>query len=115
MADPHVSHHEPHPAHVVAAQASPCDELIIRAQPTALDSPCRRKRLALAATILGSSMAFIDGSVVNVALPAIQSELHACVASLQWIVIAYFLLLGSLVLVGGSLGEKLGRRTVFIA
>lgn len=101
--------------HVVAAQASPCDELFIRAQPTAVDRPCRRKRLALAATILGSSMAFIDGSVVNVALPTIQSELESSVAELQWIVNAYLLFLGSLVLVGGSMGDKLGRRTVFIA
>ena len=102
-------------AHIVAAQASPCDELIIRTQPTVVDRPCRRKRLALAATILGSSMAFIDGSVVNVALPAIQSELRASVAAMQWIVNAYLLFLGSLVLVGGSMGDKLGRRTVFIA
>ncbi|MFL6702471.1 MAG: MFS transporter [Paraburkholderia graminis] len=113
MADPRV-HSDPHRAHVVAAQASPCDELIIRMQPTALDSPCRRKRLALAATILGSSMAFIDGSVVNVALPAIQSELGASVAAMQWIINAYLLFLGSLVLVGGSMGDKLGHRTVFI-
>jgi EmrB/QacA subfamily drug resistance transporter len=100
-------------AHVIAAQASPCDELVIRAQPAA-NNPCRHKRLALAATILGSSMAFIDGSVVNVALPAIQSELGASVAAMQWIVNAYLLFLGSLVLVGGSMGDKLGRRTVFI-
>ena len=83
--------------------------------PPRVDRPCRRKRLALAATILGSSMAFIDGSVVNVALPAIQSELRASVAAIQWVVNAYLLFLGSLVLVGGSLGDKLGRRTVFIA
>nr|WP_315597168.1 MFS transporter [uncultured Cupriavidus sp.] len=102
-------------AHVVAAQASPCDELVIRTQPTAIDRPCQRKRLALAATILGSSMAFIDGSVVNVALPTIQGELGASVAEMQWIVNAYLLFLGSLVLVGGSMGDKLGRRTVFIA
>jgi len=99
----------------MAAQASPCDDLVIRAQPTAIDRPCRRKRLALAATILGSSMAFIDGSVVNVALPTIQSELGASINDMQWIVIAYLLFLGSLVLVGGSMGDKLGRRTVFIA
>ena len=102
-------------AHVVAAQASPCDELVISAQPTAIDRPCQRKRLALAATILGSSMAFIDGSVVNVALPTIQAELGASVAEMQWIVNAYLLFLGSLVLVGGSMGDKLGRRTIFIA
>ncbi|KAA1013548.1 MFS transporter [Paraburkholderia panacisoli] len=115
MANPDVLDSDQKTAHIVAAQASPCDELIIRTQPTAVDRPCRRKRLALAATILGTSMAFIDGSVVNVALPAIQSELGASVAAMQWIVNAYLLFLGSLVLVGGSMGDKLGRRTVFIA
>nr|WP_321817723.1 MULTISPECIES: MFS transporter [unclassified Paraburkholderia] len=100
---------------VIAAQASPCDELVIHAQPMALDRPCRHKRLALAATILGSSMAFIDGSVVNVALPSIQRELGASVAAMQWVVNAYLLFLGSLVLVGGSMGDRLGRRTVFVA
>ncbi|MBB5460323.1 EmrB/QacA subfamily drug resistance transporter [Paraburkholderia sp. Cpub6] len=59
-------------------------------------------------------MAFIDGSVVNVALPAIQSELHASVAAMQWIVNTYLLFLGSFVLVGGSMGDKLGHRSVFI-
>ncbi|XYI46815.1 putative arabinose efflux permease AraJ, MFS family [Cupriavidus necator] len=115
MANPDLPDSDQMIAHVIAAQASPCDELVIRTQPTAVDRPCRRKRLALAATILGSSMAFIDGSVVNVALPAIQSELGASVAAMQWIVNAYLLFLGSLVLVGGSMGDKLGRRTVFIA
>ncbi|KND58194.1 hypothetical protein BSCH_01142 [Candidatus Paraburkholderia schumanniana] len=99
----------------VASQASPCDELVIRAQPTEIERPCRRKRLALSATILGSSMAMIDGSVVNVALPAIQGELGASIAAMQWVVNAYLLFLGALVLVGGSMGDKLGRRKVFIA
>ena len=115
MANPDLIESERRGAHVVAAQASPCDELVIRTQPTTVDRPCRRKRLALAATILGSSMAFIDGSVVNVALPSIQSELGASVAAMQWVVNAYLLFLGSLVLVGGAMGDKLGRRTVFIA
>ncbi|MGF6838360.1 EmrB/QacA subfamily drug resistance transporter [Paraburkholderia youngii] len=106
---------KPNTARIIAAQASPCDELVIRTQPLTIDRPCRRKRLALAATIAGSSMAFIDGSVVNVALPSIQSELGASVAAMQWVVNAYLLFLGSLVLVGGSMGDKLGRRTVFIA
>ncbi|CBJ35224.1 MFS transporter [Ralstonia solanacearum] len=114
MANPDLLDSDQKTTHIVAAQASPCDELVIRTQPTAVDRPCRRKRLALAATILGSSMAFIDGSVVNVALPAIQSELGASVAAMQWIVNAYLLFLGALVLVGGSMGDKLGRRTVFI-
>ncbi|MGF6964358.1 EmrB/QacA subfamily drug resistance transporter [Paraburkholderia sp. WC7.3g] len=105
----------PKTARVIAAQASPCDELVIRTQFAAIDSPCRRKRLALAATITGSSMAFIDGSVVNVALPSIQGELGASVAAMQWVVNAYLLFLGSLVLIGGAMGDKLGRRTVFVA
>ena len=115
MADQHVPAFERRPTSVLAAQAAPCDALVIRAQPLSCNAPCRRKKLALAATILGSSMAFIDGSVVNVALPSIQSELGASVAAIQWVVDAYLLFLGSLVLVGGSLGDKLGRRTVFIA
>ncbi|MGF6723269.1 EmrB/QacA subfamily drug resistance transporter [Paraburkholderia sp. GAS41] len=98
----------------IASQASPCDALVIGAQPVARACACRHKRLALAATILGSSMAFIDGSVVNVALPSIQAELGASVAAIQWVVNAYLLFLGALVLVGGSLGDKLGRRTIFV-
>jgi EmrB/QacA subfamily drug resistance transporter len=102
-------------AHAVPAQGTPCDEGVIRAQPDATDTHCSRKKAALAATILGSSMAFIDGSVVNVALPSIQNELGASVAAMQWVVNAYLLLLGSLVLIGGTMGDKLGRRTVFVA
>lgn len=115
MANPQRPDSQSKAAHVVAAQASPCDALVIHTQPATVDRPCRRKRLALAATILGSSMAFIDGSVVNVALPAIQGELGASVAAMQWVVNAYLLFLGSLVLVSGAMGDKLGRRTVFIA
>ncbi|HEV3430668.1 MAG TPA: MFS transporter [Paraburkholderia sp.] len=115
MANPDLSVDDPKAARVIAAQASPCDKLVIHAQPTTVDRPCRHKRLALAATILGSSMAFIDGSVVNVALPSIQRELGASVAAMQWVVNAYLLFLGSLVLVGGSMGDRLGRRTVFVA
>jgi EmrB/QacA subfamily drug resistance transporter len=94
----------------------PCDAGVIRATPAfpvALSQ--RRKRLTLAATILGSSMALIDGSVVNIALPAIQQALHAEAASTQWIVNAYLLLLGALVLVGGSAADLYGRRRVFLA
>src|SRR6202165_328895 len=93
----------------------PCDAGIIRATqafPAGLSG--KRKRLTLAATILGSSMAFIDGSVVNIALPAIQQALHADAASTQWIVNAYLLLLGALVLVGGSAADLYGRRRIFL-
>jgi EmrB/QacA subfamily drug resistance transporter len=71
------------------------------------------RRWVLAATILGSSMAFIDSTVVNVALPVMQQELHASVADAQWIVDAYLLVLSSLILAGGSLGDRLGRVRVF--
>ena len=93
----------------------PCDAGVIRATPAfpaALSE--KRKRLTLVATILGSSMAFIDGSVVNIALPAIQQALHADAASTQWIVNAYLLLLGALVLVGGSAADLYGRRRIFL-
>jgi EmrB/QacA subfamily drug resistance transporter len=72
------------------------------------------EHVLLAATILGSSMAFIDGTVVNVALPALQTSLHASIASIQWVVEAYALMLASLLLLGGSLGDLLGRRRVYI-
>ena len=71
-------------------------------------------RAILAATILGSALVFIDGTAVNVALPVFQRDLHADVSQVQWIVEAYQLFLSSLVLVGGSLGDHLGRRRIFI-
>src|SRR5262249_22661980 len=71
-------------------------------------------RWALAVAILGSRMGFLDGTVVNVALPVMQRELGATVDGVQWIVEAYALLLASLVLVGGALGDRLGRRRVFL-
>lgn len=67
----------------------------------------------LVATILGSSMAFIDGTVVNVALPVLQRELNVTVADLQWVVESYALFLAALLLVGGSLGDHYGRRRIY--
>jgi EmrB/QacA subfamily drug resistance transporter len=93
----------------------PCDAGIVRATPAfPAGLSQKRKRLTLVATILGSSMALIDGSVVNIALPAIQQALHADAASTQWIVNAYLLLLGALVLVGGSAADLYGRRRIFL-
>lgn len=92
----------------------PCDEALIRAGvPYA---PCAEKSQSwvLAATILGSSMAFIDGTVVNVALPALQSGLHATVVDVQWVIESYGLFLSALILVGGALGDSLGRRAMFL-
>src|SRR5436305_14401242 len=70
-------------------------------------------RWTIVASILGSSMAFIDGSVVNVALPAVQQDLGGGLATQQWVVDAYLLTLGSLILVGGSLGDIFGESRVF--
>ncbi|MGZ5414321.1 MAG: MFS transporter, partial [Aeromicrobium sp.] len=72
-------------------------------------------RWLLLATVLGSSLAFLDGSIVNIALPAIQRDLGSGVAGLQWTINAYTLTLAALILVGGSLGDRWGRRRVFVA
>ncbi|APR77612.1 putative transmembrane efflux protein [Minicystis rosea] len=89
------------------------------AVPPSVRGPCRSAgrdpRWTLAVAILGSSMGFLDSTVVNVALPVMQRNLGASVAGVQWIVEAYALLLASLVLVGGALGDRLGRRRVFSA
>jgi len=78
-------------------------------------NPQASGRAVLAATILGSSMAFIDGTVVNVALPALQNALHASISDVQWVVESYALMLAALLLVGGSLGDIFGRRKVYIS
>jgi EmrB/QacA subfamily drug resistance transporter len=71
-------------------------------------------RRVLIATVLGSGMAFLDATVVNIALPHIGDEFHAGAASLQWIVNGYTLSLASLILLGGTLGDRYGRRRVFV-
>jgi EmrB/QacA subfamily drug resistance transporter len=92
----------------------PCDEAAIRAGSCGRSATINGPWI-LAATILGSSMAFIDGTVVNVALPALQSGLHATLADVQWVVESYALFLAALLLIGGSLGDRYGRRKVFTA
>ena len=88
----------------------PCDEGVIRSRVATL--PCSRASgpWVLVVTVLGSSMAFIDSTVVNVALPALQAYLNATVVDVQWVVEAYALFLAALLLVGGSLGDRFGRR-----
>lgn len=92
---------------------APCDEAVIHTKSRA--QPCQKnvRSWVLAATILGSSMAMIDGSVVNVALPVMQAQLNATATQVQWIVEAYALFLAALILVGGSLGDRYGRRRIF--
>src|SRR5213595_1190987 len=93
---------------------SPCDEVVIQSR-TAI-APCTKSSgpWILAATILASSMAFIDGTVVNVALPALQRDLGASLVDVQWVIEAYSLFLAALLLVGGAAGDRFGRRRVFL-
>jgi EmrB/QacA subfamily drug resistance transporter len=91
---------------------SPCEESAAGAAPGAAES-CSGPWV-LIATILASSMAFIDGTVVNVALPALQTDLHASATDIQWVVESYALLLASMLLLGGSLGDLYGRRKIFL-
>ena len=90
---------------------APCDGAIAAAA-TGDATPHAAKTLA--ATILGSSVAFIDGSVVNVALPAIANDLSAAPADLTWAITAYLLPLGALTLFGGAVGDHFGRRRLFL-
>ena len=79
------------------------------------DRPCADPRGTLLATVMGSSLVFAVGSIVNVALPQMQETFGASAAGAQWIVNAYLLPLGALVLIGGALGDHYGRRRVFVA
>lgn len=97
----------------------PCDQEVIRNAPPP-DAGLAPKTSntgpglwVLVATILGSSMAFIDGTVVNVALPRLQTDLGATSTDAQWVVEAYSLFLAALILVGGSLGDRLGRKRIY--
>jgi EmrB/QacA subfamily drug resistance transporter len=101
-------------ANMWALVQEPCDENVIRSAPQT--APCAKSRghWILVATILATSMAFIDGTVVNVALPALQTNLNATAVDVQWVIEAYSLLLSALLLVGGSLGDHYGRRRVFL-
>src|SRR6266480_4049123 len=91
----------------------PCDQAAMLAGRS--DSSCvGRGAWVLAATILGSSMSFIDATVVNVALPALQADLHATITQVQWVIEAYALFLGALILVGGAMGDQFGRKRVFL-
>ncbi len=92
---------------------SPCDEAAITNGPASSGAAVGGGAWILAAAILGSSMAFIDGTVVNVALPSLQAALHATLSQVQWVVEAYALFLAALLLTGGSLGDLYSRRKVF--
>src|SRR5215470_6755315 len=90
----------------------PCDEAAILAGVP--ERPCGAKGVwVLTASILGSSLALIDATVVNVALPALQTSLHATITQVQWVVEANALFLSALLLTGGSLGDLYGHRKIF--
>ncbi len=99
---------------MITTMRPPCDELAIRTGPSAAPRSPAEGRWILAAAILASSMAFIDSTIVNVALPALQSSLGATVIDVQWVVESYALFLGALILVGGSIGDLFGRRRAFL-
>ena len=87
---------------------------ISRDQPAAIQLSRPAGRWVLLATVLGSSMAMLDATVVNVALPTIGRYFGASLGGLQWTVTAYTLTLAGLILLGGALGDRLGRRRVFV-
>jgi EmrB/QacA subfamily drug resistance transporter len=93
---------------------SPCDEGAVLYGTARAPCADAAQRWTLAAAILGSSMAFLDGTVVNVALPAIQHDLHANASQAQWVIESYALFLAALLLVGGALGDRFGRRRIFL-
>src|SRR5215470_15924540 len=92
---------------------APCDHGVIRRGRAAADCAERARPWVLATTILGSALGFIDSTVVNVALPAIESDLSASIEGAQWVVNGYMLMLGALTLIGGAAADRFGRRRVF--
>jgi EmrB/QacA subfamily drug resistance transporter len=100
---------------MINPRAMPCDEATIRSTRAGPRCAPRVKAWVLAATILGSAMALIDATAVNVALPAMERGLSASLAAMQWVVNAYTLLLSTCLLIGGAAGDRFGRRRIFIA
>ena len=98
---------------MISVVGSPGDAGILRGAPETPGCASHAKRWVLLATILGSSIAFLEASVINVALPAMQSALGASVSEMQWIASAYTLVLAALTLVGGAAGDRFGRLRLF--
>ena len=93
---------------------TPCDEMAIRSGGSGQTCAQQAAPWVLAATILGSSLAFIDSTIVNVAAPKFQTAFHATVVDVQWVIESYGIFLSALILVGGALGDWLGRRLIFV-
>jgi EmrB/QacA subfamily drug resistance transporter len=98
---------------VANAKALPCDEVAIRAA-ASVPACAARKRWVLTAAVLGSTLAYVDESVVNVALPTMESELHTTLAAMQWVINAYTLSMSALLLIGGAAADQFGRRRMFL-
>src|SRR5215470_19449026 len=94
---------------------TPCEEAAARAAPETPGCAAHAKPWVLTASVLASSLVFLEATVINVALPAIQSALDASVATMQWIGSTYTLALAALTMVGGALGDRLGRRHLLLA
>jgi len=94
-------------------KAFPCDTGAIRSTRT-VPACAARKGWVLTAAVLGSSLAFIDESVVNVALPRIEADLNATLPAMQWVINSYTLCVSALLLVGGAAGDQFGRRRIFL-
>jgi EmrB/QacA subfamily drug resistance transporter len=94
---------------------APCDEALLASGRMCVQTTAAAGPWVLAATILGSSMAFIDSTVVNVAIPTLQATFHASVIDAQWVVESYGIFLSALILAGGALGDLPGRRRMFLA
>src|SRR5262249_27135726 len=99
---------------MTSPRTRPCDEAAIRATPVGPECLAASKPWVLVVTILASTMAYIDESVVNIALPAIERDLGVPAAVIQWLVNAYTLSLSAFLLIGGAAGDRFGRRRVFI-
>src|SRR5882762_1437671 len=100
--------------HVISSKAQPCAAEVIRS--TRGTSACAKRDQAwvLAAAVLGSTMAFVDESVVNVALPTIEADLGTTLAAMQWVINAYTLCMSALLLIGGAAADRFGRRLLFL-
>src|SRR5262245_60385580 len=95
-------------------KARPCDEGAIRTTRGAVACGVSQKVWVLATTVLASTIAYVDESVVNVALPAIEKDLATSVAVVQWVINGYTLSLAALLLIGGAAGDRFGRKRIFV-
>ena len=99
---------------MITSKAQPCAAEVIRSTRGTSACPKRDKAWVLAAAVLGSTMAFVDESVVNVALPTIEADLGTTLAAMQWVINAYTLCMSALLLIGGAAADRFGRRRLFL-